>query len=86
MLSDKIEKRIEEGARPHYGSWFKDNNAPYYIEGATTIATELYEHIKELRGALGFECGNRCAHQNPCNAKEALQSSIEKWGDDKEIK
>ena len=22
--------------------------------------------------ALEFECGNRCAHQNPCNAREAL--------------
>ena len=22
--------------------------------------------------ALKFECGNRCAEQNPCNAKEAL--------------
>lgn len=26
--------------------------------------------------ALEFECGNRCAHQNPCNAREALA----KWG------
>ena len=24
--------------------------------------------------ALQFECGNRCAHQNPCNAMEALEA------------
>ena len=23
--------------------------------------------------ALEFECGNRCAHQNPCSAREALE-------------
>ncbi|MCB0415784.1 MAG: hypothetical protein KDD50_15710 [Bdellovibrionales bacterium] len=29
--------------------------------------------VEDLSGALGFECGNRCAPQNPCNAKEALE-------------
>lgn len=31
------------------------------------------EIVKKLVEALEFECGNRCAEQNPCNAKEALK-------------
>lgn len=40
---------------------------------------EYIDQIESLRvkldlavEALEFECGNRCAHQNPCNAKDAL--------------
>lgn len=32
----------------------------------------LAENNEKLVEALKFECGNRCAHQNPCNAKESL--------------
>ena len=39
-----------------------------------------YEACKQLElkldiaiKALEFECGNRCANQNPCNAREALE-------------
>ena len=35
---------------------------------------ELKRRLKIAVEALGFECGNRCAHQNPCNAREALAS------------
>jgi len=34
--------------------------------------TKIKEVNKELVEALEFECGNRCAEQNPCNAKEVL--------------
>lgn len=30
------------------------------------------EQASKLAEALEFECGNRCAEQNPCNAKQAL--------------
>ena len=33
------------------------------------LATKLEIAVR----ALEFECGNRCAHQNPCNAREALE-------------
>ncbi len=34
-----------------------------------TLAVEVIEVLVE---ALKFECGNRCAVQNPCNARDAL--------------
>jgi hypothetical protein len=33
---------------------------------------QALELLFPLVEALKFECGNRCAEQNPCNAKEAL--------------
>jgi len=33
---------------------------------------ELCDAVLEMAEALKFECGGRCAEQNPCNAKEVL--------------
>ena len=45
--------------------------------GIKVISYEVYEQVKHKLDiaikALEFECGNRCAHQNPCNAREALE-------------
>lgn len=41
------------------------------------IITKLLEDNCRLAEALQFECGNRCAHQNPCNAKDALTTHAE---------
>lgn len=37
------------------------------------VKDELKEKLKIATEALEFECGNRCAHQNPCNARESLE-------------
>ncbi len=37
---------------------------------------KLREQVNNYEQALKFECGDRCAEQNPCNAREALK----KWG------
>lgn len=37
------------------------------------VRDELDEKLKVAIEALEFECGNRCANQNPCNAREALE-------------
>jgi len=47
----------------------------YCASCATEIASKLAIELKinkVLREALEFECGNICAHQNPCNARDAL--------------
>lgn len=36
------------------------------------VVAQLAEIIEEMETALKFECGNRCAYQNPCNARDAL--------------
>lgn len=36
------------------------------------------ELVVPLRDALEFECGDRCAFQNPCNAKKTIQALEEK--------
>lgn len=45
-----------------------------------------YDNLKaiavELAKALEFECGNRCAHQNPCNAKDALATARKLMGEE----
>lgn len=55
--------------RDHYFTCFK--NA---CEEWTEELTETNALLDKLASALEFECGNRCAHQNPCNAREALES------------
>ena len=42
------------------------------IEIAINNLPKLLEAVKVMMEGLQFECGNRCAHQNPCNAKETL--------------
>jgi len=37
----------------------------------------LAEKLRTATEALTFECGNRCAGQNPCNAREALRKMEE---------
>ena len=44
-----------------------------FIQGARAVLK--MPELKELLAGLKFECGNRCADQNPCNAKE----TITKW-------
>lgn len=48
--------------------------------GAFSIADKetLIDVLIEQQAALEFECGNRCAQQNPCNAREALAATAEK--------
>lgn len=36
------------------------------------INIRLNKQLKVAIKALEFECGNRCANQNPCNARETL--------------
>jgi hypothetical protein len=38
----------------------------------STNLMKLEEENKVLRDGLKFECGSRCAGQNPCNARETL--------------
>jgi hypothetical protein len=40
---------------------------------ARAEATEERARSAKLLSALKFECGNRCAEQNPCNAKLAIR-------------
>lgn len=35
----------------------------------------LLRVIETMSEALEFECDNRCADQNPCNAKDALEQA-----------
>lgn len=44
-----------------------------YCTGYDAARASRDEEITKLVEALEFECGNRCAEQNPCNAKEALK-------------
>lgn len=44
----------------------------------------LLPELNNLVNALKFDCGDRCAHQNPCNAKEALHSWEEFLGEKSE--
>lgn len=53
-------------------SVFDRANAELIAHAPTDLAW-LVERVRELEGALEFECGNRCAEQNPCNAKETLK-------------
>lgn len=50
-------------------------NARALLAHAPTDLSKALRVIEVLREALAFECGNRCAHQNPCNAREALQAA-----------
>lgn len=86
-LDKMIDKRTEE--YEHLLDHEADKNLDYryeyalhkgYKAGAQSIAPML---LKALDG-LYFECGNRCAHQNPCNAKEVIteiESMINKQGE-----
>ena len=48
------------------------------VESNYDTAIKVQDILREKLGAalegLRFECGNRCAHQNPCNAKETLMN------------
>lgn len=48
-----------------------------YIEDSEAYSPlqvkQLLTNYKKVVDALKFECGNRCADQNPCNAKETLR-------------
>ncbi len=48
----------------------------FTIKNNIAEITKLRKQVKDYEQALEFECGNRCAEQNPCNAREALK----KWG------
>jgi hypothetical protein len=62
-----------------------------FADGDTTFSSSNYQalfiHYQVLIdaleiavSALQFECGNRCAEQNPCNAKDAIQQIKIKLG------
>lgn len=46
-----------------------------YNAHAVDIMLKQAETIKKLREALEFLCGDRCAHQNPCYAKDILEET-----------
>lgn len=55
------------------GSDHFDAAVEYYAYNSAGYAGELLKPIiLEMFEVLKFECGNRCAEQNPCNAKEVL--------------
>ena len=45
----------------------------FYKEGFNACYELMKEREAKLVEALKFECGNRCAEQNPCNAKQTLK-------------
>ena len=73
--SDENDDEVESLLK---GDQYYDAIVDHAVEGGThVIEYSEYEKLrmaaKALEDALEFECGNRCAHQNPCNAKEALE-------------
>ena len=54
-----------------------ENHNQTYIR-LTAELTDLKAKYQKAIEALKFECGNRCAEQNPCNAKETLAELGEK--------
>lgn len=50
-----------------------------FIAASRTALPTLIAQLEVAIKALEFECGNRCAAQNPCNAREAL-AEIEGMG------
>ena len=53
-------------------------------ESIHAIEKSAYDSImadaRKLCEALKFECGDRCAQQNPCNAKEVIEEFKRKHG------
>lgn len=50
----------------------------WLAEYADKRDADLKAKYQKAVEALKFECGNRCAEQNPCNAKETLAELGEK--------
>lgn len=59
-------------------------NQDLYNKIDSTISKSAYDSLmedaKKLVEALKFECGDRCAQQNPCNAKDAIEEFKRKHG------
>lgn len=51
------------------------------VSDLTSKIQALQAEIEILRRGLEFECGNRCAQQNPCNAKETLAEADQVRGE-----
>lgn len=54
-----------------------DNWGKMYAEAVSwgnKLKDDEAKRVAGLVEALKFECGNRCAEQNPCNAKAALRA------------
>jgi hypothetical protein len=79
-MTNQNNKLDELRNRAFDSMYAKTLNAGTYIKGWGACADILLPEIQKLREALEFECGNRCAEQNPCNAKEVLRESKERIG------
>jgi hypothetical protein len=51
MLREKLKEIMSKNAQKHWGSYFKDHNAPYYCEGFKDCQSELLP-IAELAQQL----------------------------------
>lgn len=67
-----LKTAIEKYGELEAEKWAYDNIYDYTAGFHSAI--ELLWPVIE---ALQFECGNRCADQNPCNAKETLNALLE---------
>ncbi len=64
---------IAELANEHI-EYVEASGLEFHAGGDTRLAQGALRLIQALEvadAALEFECGNRCAEQNPCNAKDA---------------
>lgn len=67
----KVEELIKKGEK------YYANRVHIDIYGKGVIAGfhSRDEEVKKLRDALEFLCGDKCAHQNPCYAKDILEET-----------
>lgn len=80
ITREDLEKMVERDAEPNAYQWIQEanfgamNQVAYvgHEAGYKAGASSLIPLLMKACEALQFECGNRCAHQNPCNAKEVL--------------
>lgn len=72
-----IDAKLREAARTHAKEYDPLNWSKAHIdcfeEGAKWQAAQTDERVNKLVEALRSICGNRCAEQNPCEAREALK-------------
>ena len=74
-IQEKRDELAENSVnRNFYELHESDARVRHYKNGFDAACSLLLHEIEKLIYALQFECENRCAPQNPCNAQEAIQS------------